>query len=144
MRHLSRLFYTSQHYFSVIFREKYANFKGRARREEYAFHFINIIILLLIGSFLAIVTTIGIGFIFWYFFNPNFIFTALLATLLIPTIAVGTRRLHDTGRSGWWQLLALTGIGIIPLLIWLCTKGDKGENKYGEDPKTTTDFDFEF
>ena len=56
-----------------------------------------------------------------------------LATL-IPSIAVSVRRLHDTNRSGWWNLIALTFVGIIPLLIWLCQAGDKNDNQYGGDP----------
>ena len=51
--------------------------------------------------------------------------------LLVPGIAVGARRLHDVNRSGWWQLLYLTVIGIFLLLFWFCTKSDQGENSYG-------------
>ena len=53
-----------------------------------------------------------------------------LATLL-PLTAVAARRLHDVNRSGWWQLIAFTIIGIIPLLRWLCKKGDENANQYG-------------
>ena len=56
-----------------------------------------------------------------------------LATL-VPSICVAVRRLHDTGRSGWWQLIAITVVGIIPLLIWYCTPGKPGENKFGRNP----------
>ena len=58
-----------------------------------------------------------------------------LATLL-PSLAVATRRLHDTGRSGWNQLWALTVIGIIPLVIWLAKPGTRAPNAYGADPLT--------
>ena len=44
------------------------------------------------------------------------------------------RRLHDTDRSGWWYLIVLTIIGIIPLIIWFCTRGTIGENRFGPDP----------
>jgi uncharacterized membrane protein YhaH (DUF805 family) len=57
-----------------------------------------------------------------------------LATLL-PNLAVGARRLHDTERTGFWQLLLLTGIGIIVLIIFWCFKGTSGSNKYGADPQ---------
>ncbi len=53
---------------------------------------------------------------------------------LIPGLAVSTRRLHDTDRSGWWILISLTIIGIIPLIFWYATKGTEGGNRFGEDP----------
>ena len=54
--------------------------------------------------------------------------------LLIPNFAVSARRLHDVGRSGWWQLLCLTGIGIFVLLFWFAQPSEEGHNDYGEDP----------
>ena len=51
--------------------------------------------------------------------------------LFLPHIAVTTRRLHDIDRSGWWQLIVLTGIGFFVLLYWLIKAGDEGENEYG-------------
>ncbi len=60
----------------------------------------------------------------------SFIFTL---GVLVPSIAMGTRRLHDINRSGWWQLLMfLPIIGWIILLVWFVTKSDVGANKYGE------------
>ena len=58
----------------------------------------------------------------------------LIVTLsvFLPSIAVAARRLHDTGRSGWWQLLTITIIGIIPLIIWYCSEGTKEANEYGD------------
>ena len=53
---------------------------------------------------------------------------------LIPALALGARRLHDIGMSGWWQLLAFTVIGLIPLIIWFCTAGHAGQNQYGYNP----------
>ena len=53
-----------------------------------------------------------------------------LATFL-PNLAVQVRRLHDVGRSGWWTLLVLTGIGILVLLYWATRQGDQFDNKYG-------------
>ena len=51
--------------------------------------------------------------------------------LLFPVIAAGSRRLHDINRSGWWQLLILTLIGIIPLIVWLASQGTEQDNRYG-------------
>ena len=54
----------------------------------------------------------------------------------IPGLAVVVRRLHDVGKSGWFYLIALIPlIGIIWLLVLMCTDGDKGDNAYGPDPK---------
>ena len=50
---------------------------------------------------------------------------------LLPLIAAATRRLHDTGRSGWWQLLYLTVIGAIFVIFWLATDTEKSDNRYG-------------
>ena len=52
--------------------------------------------------------------------------------LLVPSLAIGARRLHDTGRSGWWQLLMLTIIGFIPLIIWWATDTKAENNQWGQ------------
>jgi uncharacterized membrane protein YhaH (DUF805 family) len=57
---------------------------------------------------------------------------------LLPNLAVGARRLHDTGRSGFWLFLSLLPIiGIIVLIVWWASKGTSGPNKYGADPLAT-------
>ena len=53
---------------------------------------------------------------------------------LIPSLAAASRRLHDTGRSGWWQLLYLTLIGAILVIYWLAKEGENNQNKYGAPP----------
>ena len=52
--------------------------------------------------------------------------------LLLPALAVGARRLHDIGRTGWWQLLLLSGIGFLVLLYWWVQPGEGAGNIYGE------------
>jgi len=104
--------------------KKYAVFTGRARREE-----------------------------FWMFFLFNFIAAAIFAALdallgveflsllyslavLLPTIGVSIRRLHDTGRSGWWILLNLIPlIGFIVLLVFFVQDSQPGSNEHGPNPK---------
>ena len=57
--------------------------------------------------------------------------------VLIPSIAVTVRRLHDTGRTGWWILIGLIPvIGGIVLLIFMLLDSEPGENQYGPNPKT--------
>jgi uncharacterized membrane protein YhaH (DUF805 family) len=59
----------------------------------------------------------------------------LLATFL-PSLAVTVRRLHDTGRSGWWWLIAFVPvIGAVVLIVFMCLEGTHGPNAYGPDPK---------
>ena len=52
----------------------------------------------------------------------------------LPGLAIGIRRLHDLDRSGWWSLIAVTGIGAIVLLVWDGSKGTAGANRFGPDP----------
>jgi uncharacterized membrane protein YhaH (DUF805 family) len=80
---------------------QYAGFSGRAVRSEFWWFFLFQIIVMVIASFLGDVVS-GIVSI----------------ALLLPAFAVGARRLLDIGRSGWWQLLTLTGIGVLVLIYW--------------------------
>jgi uncharacterized membrane protein YhaH (DUF805 family) len=66
--------------------------------------------------------------------------------VIVPSLAVTSRRLHDTGRSGWWQLLNLLGIipiigwiGSIVVLVFCALEGNPGPNQYGPDPKALPD-----
>ena len=60
--------------------------------------------------------------------------------VFIPGLAVGVRRLHDVGKSGWFFFIALIPIiGSIWLLVLFCTDGDQGENQFGSDPKNNFD-----
>ncbi|PQO99280.1 DUF805 domain-containing protein [Massilia phosphatilytica] len=96
--------------------QKYASFDGTARRSEYWWFALFILIASLILG--QISTTLSIVF--------------SLATLL-PSIAAATRRLHDTDRSGWWQLLYfLPLIGAIVLIVFLAQ--DSRPNRYGAAP----------
>lgn len=107
----------------------YANFDGRASRSEYWWFILAIIVL---GLVLDAVEGLATGKSM--FSSDFFVLSAIfsLATL-IPSISVATRRLHDIGRSGWWQLIGLTIIGLIPLIYWLVRRGDEGSNVFGAD-----------
>ena len=58
---------------------------------------------------------------------------------LLPGISLSVRRLHDINRSGWWLLLSITLIGLIPLIYWACRRGDRVENDYGSDKEAGRD-----
>ena len=111
-------------FFSNLF-----NFHGRADRAE--FWKINLIVLL-IGLLLQLISLSPMGNaagqIQTYIDGASSCFTALTSLILL---ALGSRRLHDIGKSGWWQLIMLTGIGIIPLTIWFLRHGDIKANCYG-------------
>lgn len=96
---------------------KYADFNGRASRSEYWWFYLFSILMswgaVLVDNTGVLSLLINLGF-------------------MLPAFAAGARRLHDTNRSGWWQLLLITIIGIIPLIIWLSTKGDAYKNRFGD------------
>jgi uncharacterized membrane protein YhaH (DUF805 family) len=102
---------------------KYATLSGRATRAEYWYFY-----LFLILAFLAVVVVSSV--------LPDAMGAVLLIAayigLGIPAFAVTVRRLHDTGKSGWWQLITITGIGTFVLLYWLVSSGDRSPNQYGD------------
>lgn len=105
---------------------KYTDFSGRAARPEYWwFYLFNLIVIIaaaILDGIVSFVVSLSI-----------FQIIATLA-LLVPMLAASTRRLHDLGKSGWIQLIALTIVGIIPLIYWLCQPGDPQTNQYGPPP----------
>jgi uncharacterized membrane protein YhaH (DUF805 family) len=104
--------------------KKYADFTGRARRKEYWMFYLIYMVLIIAISILDAV--IGAGLL-------SVIFTL---GMVIPSISIAARRLHDTGRSGWWQLIALIPlIGLIILIVFLVQDGHDA-NEYGENPKS--------
>lgn len=113
----------------------YATFAGRAPRSEYWWWVLFTIVLSWVTGFAD-----GLLFneyaLFHYEQTPLFTpITSLSGLLLfIPTIAVGVRRFHDLGRTGWWLLLVLTGIGALITTIWFMFRGTTGANEYGPDP----------
>ncbi len=104
---------------------KYAGFDGRARRSEYWFFMLFAVLAYVAAAVLDAIIGAGI-----------FTVVALLG-LFVPSLAVTARRLHDTGRSGWWQLISLIPFGGIVLLVFLCTDGGLAPNRYGSSPKAS-------
>ena len=99
------------------------NFSGRTRRSGYWYAILANFLVALVLSLLA-----------WVVGVLGTVLNLYELVALIPLIALAIRRLHDSGHSGWWYLLTLTGIGSIVLLVWFCQ--DSGpDNKYGPSPK---------
>lgn len=109
---------------------KYAVFTGRARRKEYWF-FVLFYLLIAIGlSFID--SVLGLG-------SEEFgLLSGLFGlAMLLPAFGVAIRRMHDTGRSGWWVLVNFIPFVGWLIFIWFATRdGEPGENAYGPDPKT--------
>ncbi|WP_413228182.1 DUF805 domain-containing protein [Acinetobacter baretiae] len=104
--------------------QNYTNFRGRARRKEFWLFYLTIMIVSICTQTIdAKVDSNGLFNILWNIMT------------LIPLLSAGARRLHDTGRSGWWQLLILTFIGIIPLIIFLASETKPENNKWGVPAK---------
>lgn len=109
--------------------KKFAVFEGRASRIE----FWNFYIALLICGAVSIAIDINIFDIpFDEGWGPAYIVTSLI--LIIPTLSIGARRLHAVGKSGWWQLISLTGVGVILLIAWWASKPISGS--YSKKIKT--------
>ena len=107
----------------------YFNFEGRARRKEYwmfvLFNLIAGVVLAIVDSVLHTRTASGIGIVG----------SLYSLAVLVPSIAVGARRLHDIGRSGWWQLIALIPVvGVVVLIVWWARLGDQAPNDWGPNP----------
>ena len=119
-------------YLNVL--NNYATFSGRARRSEYwffaLFNMIFVIVAMILDNILG--TTFDLGFGISY----GYIYLIYTLAILIPGLAVVVRRLHDVGKSGWMYFIVLIPIvGIIWLLVLLCTDSQVGSNKWGENPK---------
>lgn len=130
-------------YKKVVF-ENYANFSGRARRSEYWYYTLcNIIIVLvlaipMIGSIL-IAENSGEEPGFLFSLSVILIIVYYLATFL-PTLAVSVRRLHDTGKSGWYYLVNfIPYVGGLIFLVLACQDSEMYTNKWGQDPKAKPD-----
>jgi uncharacterized membrane protein YhaH (DUF805 family) len=110
-----------QNYINVL--KKYAVFSGRSSRREYwMFFLVNLLISIVIGIIQGSLGSYGKG-------NINLLSTLYSLAIFIPNIALGVRRMHDVGKSGWFLLIPIYNF------ILTLTSGTVGDNKYGPDPK---------
>ena len=96
---------------------KYVDFSGRAARPEFWWFFLFQILVSIVASFLG-----------------DMVSSLASLALLAPALAVGARRLHDIGKSGWWQLIAFTVIGILVLIYWFVQPSAEGSNQHDKEP----------
>jgi uncharacterized membrane protein YhaH (DUF805 family) len=135
---------TAMEWYLMVWK-KYAEFDGRARRQEYwMFQLFNILAALALAALGAIAIAVSPKFGVVLFFP----FTIYWLAMIIPAIAVAVRRFHDTGRSGW-MLLLFVGLGIIPVvglissivqIVFMCQDSFPGTNEYGPSPKYPDQF----
>jgi uncharacterized membrane protein YhaH (DUF805 family) len=121
---------------------RYADFDGRSRRREYwMFVLLNYAVGLLFAAVLGIVMLL----LYFADVSESGMMTVCLVLIvpyalyslfaMIPGLAVTIRRLHDLDKSGWFLLLGLVPlVGVILLLVWYCTEGTRGPNRFGPDP----------
>jgi uncharacterized membrane protein YhaH (DUF805 family) len=111
--------------------KRYADFSGRSRRKEYwMFTLYNTVILVVLE--LAGFLTLERGGISIAFFGLVLLYAL---GVLVPSLAAAVRRLHDTGKSGWFLLICLIPIVSIALIVLLCLDSTPGDNQYGPNPK---------
>lgn len=115
--------------------KNYAVFRGRAHRQEYWYFFLfNIIISIALAFIDSALGNPGAGE------GAGILGTIYSLAILVPSIAVGVRRLHDTGRTGWWMLLGLIPIiGAIVLIYFFVLDSTPGSNEYGPNPKEVSE-----
>ena len=105
--------------------KKYADFSGRALRSEMWFFALFVTLGCLVATIIDIM-------ILGYSIEVNGpMYLIFSVAVFIPSIAATARRLHDVNRSGWWQLIYFTIIGILLILVWNITEGEKKKNIYG-------------
>lgn len=122
-------------WYKKVVLENYANFNGRARRAEFWWYTLANIIMAVIAMTLDSVLGTNIEPLPY-----GYVYMIYALAVFLPGLAVGVRRLHDVGKSGWFYFIILVPIiGAIWLLVLFVTEGQHGENQYGPDPKNEND-----
>lgn len=109
--------------------KNYVKFRGRARRREYWYA-------VLFNVIAGVIARVIDVLVFDEYDSKQGLIIGLFGlAVALPMLAVTSRRLHDTGKSGWWLLLQFMPVLQIACFVWLATDGDKGINRFGPDPK---------
>ena len=110
-------------YLKVV-RDNYFNFDGRAHRKEFwMFALVHIIISIGLGILEEVIGLFAILYLLY------------AVAVILPTLGVSVRRLHDIDKSGWWILMGFIPVlGFFVLLYFYVKEGTKGSNKFGDDP----------
>ncbi len=101
---------------------KYVQFGGRSSRSEYWYWTLFVIII-------SIAASVVDGML-----DSGLVSRIVGLAVLLPSLAVSSRRLHDIDRSFWWVLITFTVIGVLLLIYWACVRGTAGPNRFGPDP----------
>jgi uncharacterized membrane protein YhaH (DUF805 family) len=113
---------------------KFFTFAGRAPRSEYWYFYLFFLLAIVAGAILDYQLEMA-SFDEAGEYDGGLLVVLVVLALFIPQLSVTIRRLHDINRSGWWWWLGLIPIvGGIVLLVWLCTRGTEGSNRYGPNP----------
>lgn len=125
-------------YFKMAVTQKYAQFEGRSTRSEFWYFFL---VYFLLSVVLGLVGTLSVIMAFdrggsssmaWLCLGILFL---LMLVLLVPYVAVSIRRLHDSGKSGWWFMLNFVPyIGFLFFVVLMCLDSEAGTNEYGPNP----------
>ena len=107
----------------TLFFRNYVNFQGRSSRGAYWWV---VLFCLLVEIALTLLVRAGGA-------SLSFLFGLWWLAILLPSISLSIRRLHDIGKSGWWLLLYLTGIGTLVILFWAVQPGQRATNRFGPD-----------
>ena len=123
---------------TTVFRNKYATFSGRASRSEYWWGYLGLAVTSTVLQIFWVVGTIALLDFGQIAALPSLIALVAALGLIIPSIAVNVRRLHDTGKSGWMLLIILIPcIGFILWIVWMVEDGQAHDNAYGPVPTNT-------
>mgnify|MGYP000104014214 CR=1 FL=1 len=109
-------------YFVDVLKNQYADFNGRAIRSQFWYFVL-----------FSFIISFVLGIVDGMLFGRQILSMIFNLAVLIPSIAIAVRRLHDLGKTGWWYLLIFVPlIGIIVLIVWFCMKGQTTKNQYGD------------
>ena len=123
---------------TTVFRNKYATFSGRASRSEYWWAYLGYFVIATVLQIFAIIGGIILIDAGELALLPTLIAIVGIVAMIIPTIAVSVRRMHDTGKSGWMLLiLIIPCIGFILWIVWMVEDGQAHDNAHGPVPTNT-------